>query len=126
MEATLGGLEKEREAEAAWAEAAVMEAAAADFEATNDNRTQLMPMQSAQQCMEECISRHSSLSGSMHLLKDSRDEYMPRDYSPHASVCEEREDKFPAPEVQQPSSRPAVNNAHAYSGLADRHSCPRP
>lgn len=74
------------------AEAAVMEAAAEEFEARDEYKPLLQPLQSAQQRTEEYVSKHSHLSGSKHSLKDHTSTYenTPHHVSPCASVCEEQ------------------------------------
>lgn len=64
LQAALEALEKEREAEAALAEAAVIEAAVANLDNPSDYKTQLIHKQSPQQWTEQYVSEHSYLSSS--------------------------------------------------------------
>ncbi|XP_056629335.1 uncharacterized protein LOC130440302 [Triplophysa dalaica] len=124
LEATLDALEREREAVAARAEAAVMEAAAEEFEAREEYKPLLQPLQGAQQRTEEYVSKHSHLSGSKILLKEhsSTHEKTSHHVSSCASVCEEREDKPSAFIHNQPTSHSAVSGMHGNKGVAEQTS----
>lgn len=97
----LDALERERKAEAAMAEAAVMEA-------VDEHRPLLQSVQTAQQRTEEYVNRHSHHSDSTHSHQEtsSRKVKTPHNFSP-ISQCEGQEDKFPTPDCHQPNSHSA-------------------
>ncbi|KAA0708108.1 Collagen alpha-1(II) chain [Triplophysa tibetana] len=95
-----------------------MEAAAEEFEAKEEYKQLLQPLQSAKQGTEEYVSKHSHLSGSKLSLKEhsSTHEKTPHHASSCASVCEEREDKPSSFIHNQPSSHTAVSEMHEDPG----------
>lgn len=89
------------------AEATVMEAAAADFKAKEEQRPLPQPVRSAQQRTEEYVDRHSHLRGSRHSLKEtsSKDEKNTCNANPYVSVWERKENKLPATHPQPLNSQ---------------------
>lgn len=101
LEATLDALEKEREAEAALAEAVVMEAAAANLDAVSEHRAHLLTLQSPKQRTEEYVSMHSQLNDSTQSFKT---EPHSCSHLPHVQAVE-GQDKAPtvSPDQQPPN-----------------------
>lgn len=69
-------MEKEREVEAAMAEAAVMEAAVADLEVKSSHHSLIihLPQQSPRQRIEEYVKQHSELSDTVPTKGNSKTE----------------------------------------------------
>lgn len=109
LEATLEALEKEREAEAALAEAAVMEAAVANLEMTSDYK----PTQSSRQCTEQYVSEHSHINGSRLSL---RLESSPQSNHSHTHPDKKLQEKPTVLHSSQPPNHIYDDTTHSNQG----------